>query len=445
MAAEHIISSEELKNVVQSMLDLAMQQPGVTDAEVGGAAGAGLMARVRLGAVDVIEFNRDKSLGITIYKGQSRGNATITDITPKAIKEAVEAACRIASYTQADPASGLPEKELLISHIPDLQLAHPATISADKAIQYATECEAAALAVSKEITNSEGGVFSLNDQFYVHANSRGLMAAYPSTRYSASCAVIGMRQDSMQRDYDYTVSRDIADLESLSKVGKRAAENTIARLGARKIKTCQAPVLFAPKLAGSFWATLISAITGGPLFRHSSFLLNSLNTKILPDFVQMTENPHILKGLGSAPFDDDGVATRDKTIIKDGVVMSYLLSCYSARKLGMQTTANAGGVHNVFVNSTHNYADILAQMPNGLLVTELLGHGTNIITGDYSHGAVGFWVENGAIAYPVEEITIAGNLKDMYNKVIAIGDDPDPRGNIVSGSVLIENMIIAGT
>lgn len=443
MTAKHI-TNDELNNTVESMLQLAMQQSGVTDAEVGGAVNSGLMARVRLGEVDVIEFHRDKSLSITVYKGQSKGSASITDLTPSAVEAAVQAACRIAGYTQADPAAGLPEKDQLVKKIDDLDLYHPEGITPEQAIAYAKECEAAALNVSKEIVNSEGGVFSVNDQYYVQANSRGLLATYPTTKFSAYCVVIGQRMDSMQRDYDFTVARNVHELDKLSQIGRSAADKTLAKLGARKIKTCQAPVMFMPKIAGSFWGTLIAAISGSALFRRSSFLLDSLQTTIFPDFVNISEQPHLLRALGSAPFDDDGVATRQKEIIKDGVLQTYLLGCYSARKLGMQTTGNAGGVHNLVVNGTHEFKDMLQEMQNGLLVTELLGHGTNIVTGDYSHGAAGFWVENGEIAYPVEEITIAGNLREMFSQVLAIGTDVDHRSNVLTGSVLIENMTIAG-
>ncbi len=445
MAVKHIITNEDLTCIVQNMVDAAMQQPDVTDVEVGGSAGAGLTARVRLREVDVIEFHRDKSLGITVFKGQRKGTASITDLTQPAIDAAVQAACRIAEYTEADPAAGLADKDLLVKNPPDLQLYNAAGITPEQAIDYAKQCEAAALDYSKEITNSEGSVFSTSDQFYVYGNSRGLLAAYPTTKYSAYCVVIGQRVDSMQRDYDFTVARDMNDLMRLDQVGKKAAEKTLARLGARKISTRQAPVLFVPKVATSLWGTLVSAISGGNLFRKTTFLLDRLNTEVFPKFINIAEQPHLLKGLGSAPFDDEGVATYNKEIIKDGVLNSYLLSSYSARKLNMRSTGNAGGVHNMFVTpGEHDFQQLLHKMQNGLIVTELLGHGTNIVTGDYSHGAVGFWVENGAIAYPVEEITIAGNLRDMFSKVLAVGSDVDHRANIITGSVLLENMIIAG-
>lgn len=445
MMTQHIITNEELTRVVQNMLADAMQQPGVTDVEVGGSASAGLTARVRLGETEVIEFHRDKSLGLTVYKGKCKGTASITDLTAPAIAAAVQAACRIADYTEADPYAGLADQKDLATNIPDLDLYHAAGITPEQAISRAKECEAAALEYDKEITNSEGAIFSTNDQFYVYGNSKGFFAAYPTTRYSSYCVVIGQRGDSMQRDYDFTVARDVNDLTRLTQIGKNAAEKTIARLGAKKINTCQVPVLFIPKIATGFWGILSSAISGENLFRQSSFLLDCLHKKIFPDHINISEQPFMLKALGSAPFDDEGVQTSAKDIIKDGVLNSYLLSSYSARKLGMQTTGNAGGVHNMCIApGQQDYMQLVKKMHRGLIVTELLGHGTNIVNGDYSHGAVGFWVENGEIAYPVEEITIAGNLKDMFANIVAVGNDLDYRSNVITGSVLLEKMTVAG-
>lgn len=445
MSQEHIISNQELINVVENMLAMAMEQPNVTDVEVGGSASVGLSAKVRMGATEVIEFHRDKSLGVTVYKGQHKGSASITDLTQTGVNSAIQAACRIAEYTEADPYAGLAERSQLATNIQDLDLYHPADIGPEDAIANAEECEAAALAHSKEITNSDGTVFSTNDQFYVYGNSAGFLSAYQTTKFSAYCVMIGQRGASMQRDYDFTVARDIQDLTRLTQVGVTAVEKVLARLGARKINTCQAPVILVPKIATSFWGTLISAISGGNLFRKSSFLVDKLHTKIFPDFINITEQPHILKGLGSAPFDDDGVATRYKDIVKDGVLSSYLLSTYSARQLRMQTTGNSGGIHNMFIApGNDDFNRMLKNMQRGLVVTELLGHGTNLLTGDYSYGVVGFWVENGVIAYPVEEITIAGNLRDMFANIVAVGSDLDHRSNIITGSVFLEQMTIAG-
>lgn len=427
------------------MLDAAVAQPDVTAVAVGGSASAGLSARVRMREVETVEFFRDKSLGITVYKGQRSGSATITDLTQPAITAAIAAACRIAEYTEPDEYSGLADKADLATDIQDLDLYHVSDITPEQAISNALECEAAALDYNAQITNSDGAVFSTSDQLYVYANSNGFLAAYPTTRYGAYCTVIGQHGDSMQRDYEYTAARDVTDLMPLIELGKKAAAKTIARLGARKIKTCKAPVLFVPKIAASFWDTLTAAISGGNLYRKSSFLLDCLQQQIFPDFVNISEQPYLLKALGSAPFDDEGVATRTKNIIKNGILSTYLLGSYSARHIGMHTTGNAGGVHNLVVQpGTDNFEQLLQKMGTGFIVTELLGQGTNIITGDYSQGAAGFWVENGVIAYPVEEVTIAGNFKDMFANLVATGNDIDARSNIITGSVLLDQLTIAG-
>jgi len=428
------------------MLEAAIMQPGVTAAAVGGSANAGLSAHVRMGQVETIEFFRDKSLGITVYKGQRSGSATITDLTQPAITAAITAACRIAEYTEPDVYSGLADKADLATDIKDLDLYHVSNITPEQAIAKALECEAAALNYDKQITNSDGAAFSTSDQLYVYANSNGFLAAYPTTRYGAYCTVIGQQGESMQRDYEYTAARDAADLMSLQELGKKAAAKTMARLGARKIKTCKAPVLLVPKTASTLWGTLVTAISGGNLYRKSSFLLDCLQQQIFPDFVNISEQPYLLKALGSAPFDDEGVATCTKDVIKDGVLATYLLGSYAARHLGMRTTGNAGGVHNLVVQpGTDNFEQLLQKMGTGFVVTELLGHGTNIITGDYSQGAAGFWVENGAIAYPVEEVTIAGNFKDIFANLVATGNDIDARSNIITGSVLLEQLTVAGS
>ncbi len=428
------------------MLDKAVQQKDVTDAVVGGSSSVGLSVSVRMGEVETIEFTRDKSLGMTIYKGQRKGSVSITDLTELAIDSAVQAACRIAEYTEPDPYGGLPDKDQLATEFPDLDLFHPQAILAEDAIKKAKECEEAGLSYSKEIVNSEGGIFNANEYYYVYGNSKGFLAAYPTTRYNAYAVMIAKRGESMQRDYDFTIARNIHDLDNLTEIGRNAAEKAISHLGARKISTRQAPVLLTPKIATSFWSNLVAAISGGQLYRRSSFLIDCLNHKLFPDFVQIKEQPFLPKGLGSAPFDDEGVATRNKDIIKDGVLNSYLLSTYSARKLGMQTTGNAGGIHNLFVApGDHDFDQLLQKMGTGLLVTALMGDGTNLITGDYSQGAVGFWVENGSIAYPVEEITIAGNLRDLFANLVACGNDLDYRSNVITGSVLLDNMTIAGS
>lgn len=440
-----MIDEQQLTAIVSKMLNAATAQPGVTAVAVGGSLDSGLSATVRLGEVETIEFNRDKSLGITVYKGQCKGSVSITDLNSEAIDAAIKAACRIADYTEPDPYSGLADKELLAKNIPDLKLYHPAAITAEQALDYAKQCESAALNYDKRITNSEGGSFSTHEQYYVYGNSDGFLAAYPSSRYSVSCSVIGQVGDSMQRDYDYAVARDFNDLLDLTQIGTNAAAKTIARLGARKIATCKAPVLLEPKMASSFWHTLLAAISGGNLYRKSSFLLDCLHKDILPKFINIKEYPHLPKGLSSAPFDHEGVATQEKNIITDGVLSTYLLSSYSARRLGLQTTGNAGGAHNCTLTpGTADQAQLIKQMHTGLIVTELLGSGVNLVTGDYSQGAAGFWVENGSLQYPVEEITIAGNLRDMYANLVAVGNDLDHRYSVITGSVLLEAMTIAG-
>jgi len=445
MAVTHTLNNSDLTNIISEMISLASKKPGVTAVAVGGSLDSGLSATVRLGEVETVEFNRDKSLSIVVYKQKCQGVVSISDLSSEAIESAINAACRIAEYTESDPYSGLADKEFLAKNIPDLKLHHQATVTPEQAIDYAKECEAAALSFDARITNSDGANFSTHEQYYVYGNSNGFLAAYPTSKYAAYCTVIGQVGSNMQRDYDYTVARDIHDLRALPEVGIKAAEKTVARLGARKIKTCKAPVLFSPKMACSLWGTLITAISGGSLYRKSSFLLDRLNTKLFPEFVNIQEQPHLLKALGSAPFDNEGVTTRDKNVISNGVLSTYILSSYSARRLGMHTTGNSGGVHNLIITpGDHDLEQLKKQMGTGLIVTELLGHGANIVTGDYSQGAAGFWVENGVIAYPVEEITIASNLLDMFANLVAIGNDVDRASNIITGSVLLDQMTIAG-
>ena len=445
MAVKHTLNNSELSTIISDMIGAASKQAGVTAVAVGGSLDSGLSATVRLGEVETVEFNRDKSLSIMVYKQQRKGIVSITDLSQAAIDSAIQAACRIADYTESDPYSGLADPQFLAKNIQDLKLHHPADVTPELAIEHAKECEAAALSFDSKISNSEGGNFSTHEQFYVYGNSDGFLAAYPTSKYAAYCTVIGQVGSNMQRDYDYTVARNIHDLKSLKEVGIKAAQKTIARLGARKIKTCKAPVILIPKVACSFWGSLIAAISGGSLYRKSSFLLDSLNKQLFPKFVNIKEYPHLLKGLGSAPFDNEGVATNEKFIISEGVLSTYLLSSYSARRLGMQTTGNAGGVHNLTITpGTDDFEQLKKQLGTGLIVTELLGHGANIVTGDYSQGAAGFWVENGEIAYPVEEITIASNLLQMFSSLVAIGNDVDHASNIITGSVLLSEMTIAG-
>lgn len=433
-----------LAELVGQILDEARAQ-GASAAEAGVSMEAGLSATVRLGEVETLEYHRDRGLGVTVYFGQRKGSASTSDLDPKAVRETVRAACDIARYTSEDTCAGLADAALLATDIPDLDLYHPWSLAAEGAIELARECEDAARAFDSRIDNSEGASVSSHQGLRMYGNSLGFVGGYPSTRHSLSCAVLGRLDDQMQRDYWYTVSRVPDDLEPAADVGRRAAERTVRRLGGRRLSTRQVPVVFAAELASSLFGHLVGAVRGGSLYRRSSFLLDHLGKPVFRPFVRVDEQPHRKRALGSAPFDNEGVATRDRDLIRDGVLQGYVLDSYSARKLGMQTTGNAGGVHNLTVEpGGHDLAGLLRQMGTGLLVTELMGQGINMVTGDYSRGAAGFWVEGGEIQYPVEEITVAGNLKDMFQQLAEVGNDVDRRGNIHTGSVLIENMTVAG-
>lgn len=434
----------DLRDLTAQVLDLA-RAGGATAAESEVSEGSGLSVAVRHGEVETIEHNRDKGIGVTVYVGQRRGHAASSDFSREALARTVEKALTIARYTAEDDCAGLAEAALLAKEVPDLDLYHPWGVTVDEAMALARDCEAAALGVDARITNSEGGSLSSQSSQFVYANSLGFCNGYATSRQSLSCAVIAEENDAMQRDYWYTTARAAADLDGPDKVGRRAGERTVRRLNGRKLSTRQCPVLFEAPIATGLIASFVSAISGGHLYRKSSFLLDSLGSQVFPAFFQLQERPFLSRGLASAPFDSEGVATRDRDVVKDGVVQGYFLGSYSARKLGMHTTGNAGGNHNLIVPSTgEDFAGLLAKMGSGLLVTELLGHGLNMVTGDYSRGAAGFWVENGVIAYPVEEITVAGNLRDMFQGITAIGTDVETRGSRRVGSILIDNMTIAG-
>jgi PmbA protein len=435
---------DSLKSLVADLLQEARAQ-GATQAEAAVSMGSGLSVTVRMGEVETIEYNRDKGLGVTVYVGRRKGSASTTDFSARAIKETVAAACSIAKYTAEDPCAGLADAELMARVIPDLDLFHPWDVSAEAAIDIAKECEDAARAHDARITNSEGASVSSQQGARVYANSHGFVGAYPTTRHSLSISVIGEEGDSMQRDYWYASARDYRDLEAPAAIGVRAAQRTVRRLNGRRLSTRRVPVIFEADVASGLFGSFISAIRGGAQYRKSTFLLDSVGQSVFPAWLSLREDPHIKKGLASAPFDSEGVATRAHDLVHDGVVKSYVLDSYSARKLGLQTTGNAGGTHNVIV--THGADDLAAlfrRVGSGLFVTELLGHGVNVTNGDYSRGASGFWVENGALQYPVEEITVAGNLKDMFRNIVAVGSDVDLRKNIRTGSVLIEQMTVAG-
>jgi len=434
---------KELEDLVSHALDLSRQK-GASSAEAGMSFAAGLNVTVRLGEVETLEYNRDRSLGISVYLGQRKGSASTSDWSEKAIKDTVDAACAIAKHAGEDPYAGLADAELMAKDIPDLGLCHPWSVSAEEAIDIAKRSEDAARS-EKGISNSEGGSVSTRTGISVYGNTHGFLGGYAGTRHSISCSVIAEDETGMQRDYWYSVARDVHDLEQSESIGHKAAQRTLSRLNAKKLKTAQVPVMIQAEVASSIFQHFISAISGGNLYRQSSFLLDHLGKEIFPSFMQIHERPHLKKALGSAAYDNEGVATQDRTLINDGVLQAYVLGSYSARKLGMQTTGNAGGVHNCQIKPGElDFQGLLSEMNTGLLVTELMGQGINIVTGDYSRGAAGFWVENGEIQYPVEEITIAGNLKDMFKQIAQVGNDVDMRGNIHCGSLLIENMTLAG-
>lgn len=435
---------DNLKAIVSEVLKKA-KSLGADAAEAGISYESGLSTTVRMGETETIEFNRDKSLDITVFKGKKKGSVSTSDIRKEAITSAIEAACRIATYTEEDPCAGLADESSLAKQIPDLDLYHPWAVSPEQAVLWAKECEASAREFDARITNSEGATFSSHKQYCVYANTHGFMGAYPSTLHTLYCTVIAKANDMMQRDYDYTIACDSHDLESRLAVGQNAALKTLRRLNARKMKTCESPVIFSAEIAGSLFSSFVSAISGANLYRKSSFLLDHLDKPIFPAFVHIQEDPHLKKGLGSAPFDEEGVATHRRTLIDAGVLKSYVLNSYSARKLGLKTTGNAGGVHNLMIShGDHDLPDLIKEMGTGLLVTELMGHGVNLVTGDYSRGASGFWIENGEIQYPVQEITIAGNLKEMFAHLVAVGNDIEHRGNILTGSLWVHKMTIAG-
>jgi PmbA protein len=434
---------KQLEAIIQETLDEAKKQ-GASSATAGLSVDTGLSVNVRLGDVDTIEHHTAQGLGVTVYFGQKKASASSTNLSAKSIKETVSAACSIAHYTSEDKYAGLPDADRLATEFKDLDLYHPWQLEADSAVELAVQCEDSAREFD-EISNSEGASVDTFSGLHVFGNSLGFLHGYATTRHSISCSVLGERDGNMERDYWYSVARNQQDLEDVAQIGKKAAERTIKRLGARHLSTRKAPVLYSAEVAGGLIGSLLGAISGSSLYRKSSFLLDSLETQLFPEFIQIYEQPHLLGALGSAMYDAEGIATQAHDIIKDGVLKTYLLSTYTARKLQMQSTGHAGGVHNLCVQSgEQDFTQLLQTMNTGLLVTELMGQGVNPVTGDYSRGASGFWLENGIIQYPVEEITIAGNLKDMFQHIVAVGNDIDTRGNVRIGSVLIEEMAIAG-
>ncbi|MBS1196311.1 MAG: pmbA [Proteobacteria bacterium] len=434
----------DLQQLAQDVLDHA-RKSGATACDADVSEGFGHSVTVRCGEVETIEYNRDKGIGVTVYAGQRKGYASTSDFSPAALRDTVEAALNIARFTAADPCAGLPEAELLARDCPELDLYHPWRQPIDAAIEIAHQIEEAAFDASPLISNSEGAAVSTQESQFVSANSLGFMGGYPTSRHYLSCAVIAGKNDSMQRDDWYSTRRNAAELDSPASVGAKAASRAVARLNGQRIKTGEFPVIFEAPIAASLLGNFVHAVSGGALYRKSSFLLDHLGKRIFPDFVRISERPHLPRGLASSSFDNECVASRDREVVDGGILQGYFLNVYSARKLGMQTTANAGGSHNLILEpGEHDLDGLLRLMGKGLLVTELLGHGVNIVTGDYSRGAAGFWVENGRIAYPVEEITIASNLRDMFANITAIGKDMLVRGSKQTGSILIKQMTIGG-
>lgn len=435
---------DTLKTLAADILRMAAEQ-GATSAELDLSESHGQSVSVRRGEVETIEYNRDKGVGVTVYVGTRRGHASSADLSREALQDTVRAAVSIARHTAEDDCAGLADPDLLAKRPSDLDLFHPWELAVESAIDIARECEAAALAVDPRIGNSEGATVGTHASHFVYANSLGFIGGFPATRHSISCSVVAGKGDDMQRDDWYTVSRMRDGLEPAEAVGREAGRRAVARLGGRKITTRQCPVLFEAPIASSLLSHFASAASGGSLYRKSSFLLDSLGQPIFSPIVRIRDLAHVPRGMASSFFDDEGVATQDREIVTAGVLNGYFLGSYSARKLGMRSTGNAGGTHNLVLEPTgESFEELLATMGTGLLLTEMLGHGLNMVTGDYSRGAAGFWVENGAIAYPVHEITVAGNLKTMFKGIVATGSDVLVRGPRQCGSILIDELTVAG-
>ncbi|MCG8054446.1 MAG: metalloprotease PmbA [Candidatus Thiodiazotropha taylori] len=434
----------DLQQSVEELLQEAKRQ-GASAAEAAVSSDAGLSVTVRLGETETIEHTRDNGLGVTVYFGHRKGSASTSDLSPQAIKETVEAACNFARYTSEDDCAGLADPSLMATELPDLDLYHPWNQSVEEAIELAIRCETAARDSDERIFNSEGATLNSHNGLQVYGNTHGFIGGYPSSRHSLSCAVLGKQGESMQRDYWYTLARKSEQLDRAESVGEMAARRTLARLNGRRIKTQQAPVLFQADVAVGLLRSFVGAIRGSSLYRKASFLLDQLGKPVFPSFINIHEDPLLSGGLASCAYDSEGVATSRKDFIQDGVLSSYVLDSYAARKLGMQTTGNGGGVRNLRINcGDQDREGLLKSMQRGLLVTELMGQGVNMVTGDYSRGATGFWIENGEIQFPVEEITIAGNMKEMFLGLQEVGSDIETRSSVQTGSWLIDNMMIAG-
>ena len=435
---------QQLRDAVSLAIEIA-QKAGAT-AEVGVTKSGGLSVSTRLQEIENVEFNNDGALGISVYVGQQKGNASTSDLTPEAIKNTVEAALAIAKYTSPDDCAGLADKELMAFDVPDLELYHQADLSVDQALALAIETENAALNADEQIVNSEGATFNSHSGVRMYGNTHGMLQSNLSSRYSLSCSVIAAHDEQLERDYEYTISREFDKLQAPQWVGQQAAFKAVDRLNPQKIKTCEVPVVYYNDVATGLIGHLAGAISGGALYRKSSFLLDHLGKQVLPDWFEISERPHLLRQLASTAFDSEGVRTQNREIIRDGVLQTYLMTSYSARKMGFKSTGHAGGIHNWLVkpNRTGGLDTLLKEMDTGLLLTEFLGSAINPVTGEYSRGAAGFWVEKGEIQYPVAEITVAGQLQEMFNQIIAVADDVEHRSNIQTGSILIEKMKISG-
>ncbi len=439
------LAQEDLKSIIERALEEARAR-GASQAEAAVSQDTGLSVGVRLGEVETLEHQRDRSMGITVYFGHRKGSASTADFSLDAVRATVAKACSIARFTAEDSCSGLADAALMAREPLDLDLSHPWNVTADQAIEIAKSCEAAALEFDPRINNSEGASLGTHQGLHVYGNTNGFVGGYPTTSHTLSCVVLAGTGEDMQRDYWYSSSRDWHELERAEAIGRESARRTLARLGPRRLSTRRAPVLFVPEIARGLIGHFMAAIRGSSQYRQSSFLLNSVGQQVFPRGFSISERPHILKAAGSAPFDEEGVATLDRELVADGVLTGYILSSYSARKLGLKTTGNAGGAHNLLVapTLTGGMDAMLSRLGTGLLVTELMGQGVNMVTGDYSRGAAGFWVDKGVAQYPVAEITIAGNLRDMLLGVAAVGDDVDARGGTRVGSILLQDMTIAG-
>ncbi len=438
-------SLDELANLAEDVL-ARCRALGATQAEVSLNLDAGLNVNVRMGEVETVEHTRDRGVAISVYFGKRKGSASTADVRAESIATTIEQACAIARYTEEDPCSGLADAERMATFFPELDQWHPWALDAAHAIELGIAAEAAGRALDPRLHNSDGASVSTGSSVAVYANSHGFFGRESATRHSLSCSLLGEDDKGMQRDYWYTTGVAAEDLESAEAVGRRAGERTLARLSPRKIPTQECAVLFVPEVARSLVGHLVGAVSGGALYRKASFLLDSVGQTLFPTWFNILEQPHIKRGAGSSAFDAEGVATIDRELVRDGVLARYILGSYSARKLGLASTGNAGGIHNLVLSANGGgFADMLKQLGTGFLVTELMGQGVNTVTGDYSRGAAGFWVENGVIAFPVDEVTIAGNLREMFKRIVAVGSDIDTRGSIRCGSILLEKMMVAGS